>query len=176
MQQKQRAEELERSRPPLSQKQARKAESIRFQEETRRRHPNTPSIFQYPQRPVTKRRVPVLVNARGVPFLRIKKPQPQNLSGTIRAILDKRWRRIEMRERLRTELLFAKDEDAWDRMTKNVEECKWTEEVEDALRDVCVKIDESDRKNRAVAEGMWRIVLTEREKVKEQENLKPCVD
>lgn len=168
---------LERSKRPLSKKQARKAESSRFQEATRRRHPDTPSILDYSQRKLHgTRKAPFLVNARGVPFLRIKKPQPQNLSGVIRGKLEKRWHRIERRDRLRAELLFAKDEDVWDRMTNATEPCTWSGEIEGALRDVHVKIKESDRKNRELAESMWKIVLVEREKVQGQKDLNQSVD
>ena len=54
-----------------------------------------------------------MVNARGIPFLRLKKPQPKNLSGVIRAKLEKRWNRIVLRDRLQVDLLFAEDEEAW---------------------------------------------------------------
>lgn len=169
--QKRRAEELERSKQPLSRKQARKAESVRLQELTRRRHSDAQPILQYSTRQANgRRRVPFLVNARGVPFLRFKKPQPQNLSGVIRSMLEKRWHRIEKRDRLRSDLLFARDEDAWDHLTETVDTCQWAAEVEHALRDVEFKIDDTDRKKRAMAEAMWKIVLTEREKVKEQED------
>lgn len=165
--QREKAAELQASKQPLSKKQARKAESIRFQEATRRRHPDAPSILDYSQRNVNgRRKVPFLVNARGVPFLQFKKPQPQNLSGVIRGKLEKRWNRIERRDRLRAELLFAKDEDVWDRMTNTTELPTWSAEVERALGEVHIKIKESDRQNREMAEKMWNIVLVEREKAR----------
>lgn len=170
--QREKAAELEASKRPLSKKQAQKAESIRFQEATRRRHPGTLSILDYSQREANgRRKVPFLVNARGVPFLRFKKPQPQNLSGVIRSKLENRWHRIERRDRLRTELLFAKDEDVWDRLTNATQLPTWSAEVERALGEVNIQIKESDRKNREMAEKMWNIVLVEREKAKTRGDL-----
>jgi len=154
---------------PLSPLEARKLETLRSELETWERNPNTPSILNRP-RPVSGRRqVPVLVNARGVPFLRIKKPQPKNLSGVIRNKLEKRWHRIEVRDRLQAELLFARDEDAWDRMTNTKDEGTWAEEHKLALEDVYGKIRKSDKKNRELAENMWKVVLKEREALEEEE-------
>lgn len=147
----------------LSPRKARKMEMIRFQEETRKKHPDAVSILARPFQKVSgKRRVPVLVNARGVPFLRIKKPQPSNLSGFLRAKLKKRWSFIENRERLNIEHLFARDEDEWDRLTRIREPCKWTEEVTSALGDVSAKITKFDTANKVMAAKMWQIVLKER--------------
>jgi hypothetical protein len=104
-----------RRNKPISALDKKKAESRRYQKATAYQHPNAQPILSRP-RPVVngRRRVPVLVNARGVPFLRIKKPQPKILSDVIRAKLDKRWSRIVLRDRLQAELLLAKDEDDWD--------------------------------------------------------------
>ncbi|KAJ5899139.1 hypothetical protein N7495_003883 [Penicillium taxi] len=148
---------------PLTPRQARKAETIRFEKATMRRNPNTRSILERPYAKISGiRRVPVLVNARGLPFLRIKKPQPRNLSSTIRNKLAKRWHRIETRERLDSELLFARDEDAWDRLTGTAEEFTWAEEVKTALGVISDKIKVSDRQNRELAQKLWQVVLAER--------------
>jgi hypothetical protein len=112
----------------------------------------------------------VLVNARGVPFLRIKKPQPKNLSGVIRSKLEHRWKRIERRDRLDYQLLLAKDEDTWDALTTGTELRTWTQGVEDALIDLHQQIQESDRKNRELAEAMWKVVLAERKLAAEERN------
>ncbi|KAJ5380264.1 uncharacterized protein N7496_002692 [Penicillium cataractarum] len=160
---------------PVSPRQARKEETIRFEQETSRKHPDAPSILDRPRLNLNgKRKVPVLVNARGIPFLRIKKPQPRNLSGVIRSKLEKRWNRIVIRDRLHVDLLFAKDEDAWDHLTRAAERPTWSEEVKLALDNVYDKIRETDRQNRELAESMWNIVLEERklaEKEDEQRQL-----
>lgn len=156
-------------RKPVSPKQARKEQTIRFEQETSRKHPDAPSILDRPRLSLSgKRKVPVLVNARGVPFLRIKKPQPRNLSGVIRSKLEKRWNRIVTRDRLHVDLLFAKDEDSWDHLTRTSEKPTWSEEVKLCLDDVYEKIRETDRQNRELAESMWKVVLEERELAKRE--------
>ncbi|OJJ40524.1 hypothetical protein ASPWEDRAFT_102093 [Aspergillus wentii DTO 134E9] len=162
---------------PVSPKVQKKEESRRLQQNTARRHPDATSILSRP-RPVVsgRRQIPVLVNARGVPFLRIKKPQPKNLSGVLRTKLEKRWSKIERRERLQLELLFAKDEDLWDRLTIDQEPDTWSQEVLTALKDVNTKIKETDNKNKELAEAMWKVVLAERElaaKEKEEKDVSP---
>ncbi|KAJ5929458.1 hypothetical protein N7454_006408 [Penicillium verhagenii] len=169
--------EISQSKPPspvkpLSRLQLKKEETIRHEKETRLRHPDAESILSRPRPKVNgKRHVPVLVNARGVPFLRIKKPQPRNLSGVIRTKLEKRWHRIEMRERLQVELLFAKDEDAWDQITntKFGDPSSWTTSIKASLDDVASKIKQMDQDNREMSERMWQIVLDERELAAKEE-------
>ncbi|KAB8201626.1 Complex1LYR-like protein [Aspergillus parasiticus SU-1] len=163
--------ELSKKEPkPLSRKQQRTKESRRLQDQTARRHPDATSILSRP-RPVVsgKRRVPVLVNARGVPFLRIKKPQPKNLSGVIRSKLENRWSRIERRDRLDRELLFANDEDNWDALTTGPESDTWAKGVKDALGTLNQQLHDSDKKNMELAEAMWKVVLAERKLAAEEE-------
>jgi hypothetical protein len=145
---------------PLTPKKARKEESIRFQEETNQRHPNATSILNRP-RPLgdKKRNVPVLVNARGLPFLRYKKPQPRNVSSVIRTKLGRRWNWIERRDRLKIELLFAKDEEEWDRVTETKEPSTWSEHPANAIVDVNAKIAHFDMHAKELADNMWKIVL-----------------
>ncbi|KAJ5183618.1 hypothetical protein N7492_001234 [Penicillium capsulatum] len=157
--------EMNKTKPVkvLSPKQARKKENVRLAEATRRRHPNTASVLARPYPEVSgKRGVPVLVNARGVPFLRIKKPQPSNLGGVLRAKLEKRWKCIEARDRLYTDHLFAKDEDEWDGLTDAREHCKWTEEVSLAQSETFRRVRKFDHANKAMADKMWKVVLKER--------------
>lgn len=136
---------------------------------TARRHPDATPILSRP-RPVVngKRRVPVLVNARGVPFLRIKKPQPMNLSGAIRSKLDNRWKRVERRERLTDDSMLAEYEDLWDNLTVGREDVTWAKEVYDALKEVNTRIQESDVKNKQLADDMWDVVLAERKLAEEE--------
>lgn len=138
---------------------------------TARRHPDATPILSRP-RPVVngRRRIPVLVSARGIPFLRIKKPQPKNLSGVIRTKLDKRCRRIERREILGVDILFAKDEDDWDQLTLGRPETEtWAGEIKKALAEVSTQLKESDLKNKELAEAMWQVVLAERKLAAEEE-------
>jgi len=157
--------------PPkhLTPKAARKEKSIRFQEETSRRHPNARSVLDRPHAlGDRKRHVPVLVNARGLPFLRYKKPQPRNVSSVIRNKLGHRWSLIQRRERLRVELLFAHDEENWDRITESDALSSWPEPIENAIVDVNAKISKFDMQSKELAENMWKIVLAERALAEEE--------
>ncbi|KAJ9323840.1 hypothetical protein DTO027B5_7643 [Paecilomyces variotii] len=156
---------------PLSKKEKKKEANRRHQEATALRHPDATPILSRPRAVVSgRRRVPVLVSARGdVPFLRIKKPQPKNLSGVIRSKLDNRWKRIVRRDRLEEELLVAQDEDHWDSITGQKEPESWTTEIRNAHKEVIQKIKESDNKNRLLAEAMWNVVLAERELAAKEE-------
>ncbi|OXV07409.1 hypothetical protein Egran_04829 [Elaphomyces granulatus] len=158
-----------RCNKPLSALDKKKAESRRYQRATAYRHPNAQPILSRP-RPVVsgRRRVPVLVSARGVPFLRIKKPQPKILSDVIRTKLDKRWNRILLRDRLQAELLLAKDEDDWDGLVGDETLPSWTSEIRVALEEVIEKIQGSDQKNKELAEAMWNVVLSERKLAEEE--------
>lgn len=154
---------------PLTKKEKRKQETRDFEKATARRHPDATPILSRP-RPVVsgKRRVPIFVNARGVPFLRIKKPQPMNLSGVIRSKLDNRWKRIQRRDRLETASVIAEGEDLWDKITLAQEEVSWANEVQSALKYVNDKLVESDAKNKKLAEDMWQVVLAERKLAAEE--------
>ncbi|CAG7927193.1 unnamed protein product [Penicillium olsonii] len=148
---------------PLTPKAARKAESIRFQNETSRRHPDAKSVLDRPQfLGGKKRHVPVLVNARGLPFLRFKKPQPRNVSSVIRTKLNNRWEWIQRRDRLKVDLLFAEDEEIWDRMTGSKDLPAWPENTETAIEDVKGKINNFDKQTKDLAQKMWNVVLAER--------------
>jgi hypothetical protein len=115
-----------------------------------------------------KRHVPVLVNARGLPFLRFKKPQPRNVSSVIRAKLGTRWNWIQRRDRLKVELLFAKDENDWDLMTETDTPASWSEPVQNSIIDVNSKISSFDLQGKELAENMWKIVLAERTLAEEE--------
>lgn len=147
---------------PLSAKRARKQESIRYEEKTRHRHPDTPSILARPKAVKGIRKVPFLVNARGLPFLRIKKPQPRNVSGVIRNKLERRWKRILRRDRLTIDILFAEDEDTWDKLTNAQESTTWSRHYKLAIDEVNDQIRESDENAAELAQKMWNIVLKER--------------
>ncbi|KAL5332930.1 hypothetical protein BJX70DRAFT_89206 [Aspergillus crustosus] len=147
-----------------SAKKLKTQETLRYQEETARRHPDATPILSRPRPDVSgRRRIPVLVNARGIPFLRIKKRQPKNLSGVIRSKLDRRWKMIERRDRLEPEILFGRDEDDWDSLTTGAEEETWATEPEVAAEQTQTWIKTSDSKKMLLAEAMWKVVLAERE-------------
>ncbi|PYH99114.1 hypothetical protein BO71DRAFT_314788 [Aspergillus ellipticus CBS 707.79] len=155
---------------PVSWKKERKEDNRQYRRLTAKRHPDAEPILSRP-RPVVegKRRIPVLVNARGLPFLRIKKPQPKFLSAVLNTKLEKRWKRVERSKRLEVELLFAADEDKWDALTGHKEDATWAEPVQTSLNQVFYKLNSDDRKTQELAEAMWKVVLAERKLAKEEE-------
>ncbi|KAL2865471.1 LYR motif-containing protein [Aspergillus lucknowensis] len=166
------SEHLPVKKPSL--KQIKAEENKRVQEKTARRHPDATPILSRPRLAVSgQRRIPVLVNARGVPFLRIKKPQPNNLSRVIRSKLERRWAMIERKERLQLELTYGKDEDRWDNLTIGSEPETWSDPIATSLQDVQRLIHNTDKKNTTLAESMWKIVLAER-KLAEEEKQTPA--
>ena len=129
-----------------------------------RPHADVEPILSRPRPKVSgRRRVPVLVNARGVPFFRIKKPQPRSLSRAIGSKLDNRWNRILRRERLEAELAMARDEDRWDEYVGETVTQSWTVPVLVSLKEVRNQIRASDDENARLAKEMWEVVLKERE-------------
>ncbi|EEP80520.1 predicted protein [Uncinocarpus reesii 1704] len=151
-----------RKRPPPKIRRDRTPEALRP-------HPDRKPILSRPRPVVSGRRhVPVLVNARGIPFLRIRKPQPPSLSVTIKGLLHKRWKRIERRERLQFELGRAKDEDLWDDITGEKDDVPWTACVRDCLDEVNAQLLHKDLENRAMAQKMWGVVLKERQLAKKE--------
>lgn len=102
-------------------------------------------------------------------MLRIKKPQPRFLSGMLRSKLSRRERWVEHGELLRIDILFAEDEDAWDKLTVPQDKISWTQEIWDATQTLKQNIREADVKNRELAGAMWDVVLRERELAAEEE-------
>jgi len=120
-----------------------------------------------------KRHVPVLFSASKIPVLRIKKPQPQNLSGFIKHRIQQRQRRHDRRHWLEEQVEFAQYEDLWDKILENEigagaqrvrgAEPTWAKEFRIAKDEVEFKIREEGVKNAAMAVKMQDIVDRERE-------------
>ena len=149
---------------PKTASEIRREEAIRFQESTSKTHPDATPILSRP-RPVVsgKRRVPRFVNARGIPMLRIKKPQPRVLSGIIRSKLTRRERWVNRENELAVDILFTQDEENWDGLTVPRDPVPWTKEVWEALQQTKQTIRNNDMKNSKMAKEMWDVVLRERE-------------
>ncbi|KAM0723212.1 hypothetical protein Q7P37_001412 [Cladosporium fusiforme] len=126
-----------------------------------------------------KRHVPVLFTANGIPVLRIKKPQPQNLSSFLKSRIIQRQKRHDRRHWLREQTEFAQYEDLWDDLvekqggmvarggheeeTTAVEEPSWAQAFVDASYDVENLLKLEGRKNSAMAKKMQGVVDRERE-------------
>jgi hypothetical protein len=122
-----------------------------------------------------KRHVPVLFNANHIPILRIKKPQPENLSGFIKHRIKQRQRRHDRRHWLVEQIEFAQYEDLWDDIVEREtglgdryrsgeqDEPTWAEEFEISKAEVDKAIWEEGRKNAEMAARMQGVVDRERE-------------
>ncbi|OAX84131.1 hypothetical protein ACJ72_01497 [Emergomyces africanus] len=134
-----------------------------------RPHPDTEPILSRPRPHVNgPRHVPVLVDARGIPFLRIKKPEPPSLSRALRSKLDARWKKILRRDKLEDDIYLAQREDEWDRIVGQGDEARWESIVAECLDSTMNTIKHEDQKNKELAQKMWEIVLKERELAKRE--------
>lgn len=168
-----------------SPRQKKRAENIAFQKQTILRHPDAEPILSRPRLSVAgNRHIPKLITARGVPFLRIKKPQPQNLSRIIRYKLRFKDKLVERRDRLLVDTLFAKDEEDWDRLlegqlvtprvikaqqTPAWVEGTWLESPLEYYKKAFYDNFEFEKKQQALAEKMWEVVLAERKLAAQEE-------
>ena len=113
-------------------------------------------LLERPHLNITGRRhVPVLVNACRFPFLRIKKPQPPQLSRIISESIKVRERRLSRFQMLLNEMTIAEGEDLWDRilsqefgLVSSTKESSWTAVTRAAMAEI------SEAQNRAIAKRM----------------------
>ena len=157
------------------------------------RYPASKPVLQRPL-PLSEirggqRRVPNLISAQGVPFLRYSKPQPISLSRVIRQKQERDQKRFNRQEAFKADIITAQWEDQWDelveaqmakeqsqvehkrRSTKEFHrfaeedsrEASWGHEVVIAERELYQQIRQSDEKNVELGRKMWEIVVKERE-------------
>ncbi|EER39865.1 DNA repair protein [Histoplasma capsulatum H143] len=132
--------------------------------EALRPHPDTEPILSRPRAHINgPRRVPVLVDARGIPFLRIKKPEPPSLSRVLRSKLGARWKKILRRDKLEDDVYLAQQEDKWDAIVDQNNDGRWETTVAECLDYTIKTIQHGDQKNKELAQKMWEVVLKERE-------------
>ncbi|CAK3953622.1 Hypothetical predicted protein [Lecanosticta acicola] len=125
-----------------------------------------------------RRKVPVLFGANHIPVLRLKKPQPQNLSAFLLSRINQRQRRHDRRLELIEALKIAKQENYWDMHVYNIcgvesrrssietddgpaksaGEPRWTDTIVEGLIEVNDALDREKDKNRVMAEKMQRVV------------------
>lgn len=130
-----------------------------------------------PPPPGNYRRVPTLVNANHVPFLRLKKPQSPFLSYIIRKKNVEREKRIDSIQALEDQLALAEDEDQWDRIllehhqiSGEGNEVPWTSAVREALTNVKRVHHTNAIKRMRTAQRMFDI-LQEQKRLADQERL-----
>ncbi|KAL8719359.1 MAG: hypothetical protein Q9225_003616 [Loekoesia sp. 1 TL-2023] len=121
------------------------------------------------------RRVPTLVNANHIPFLRFKKPQSPFLSYMIRKKNGERQKRLDRIHTLEDMLLFAEDEDQWDKILRETnrifsgdEGLRWTSAISEALTNVKKVHQTNIVKRMRIAQRMFNI-LQEQKNLAEQE-------
>ncbi|KAF2108540.1 hypothetical protein BDV96DRAFT_261177 [Lophiotrema nucula] len=112
------------------------------------------------------RHVPILASANGVPFLRLGKPQPRNLSRMLRqklATAERHFGRKVMLENYWEPL--AKQEDIWDAMIEKldgvkekVEKKTWAAAMVTARNEEQAKYNENQKRDREIAARMQEIV------------------
>ncbi|KAK3079304.1 hypothetical protein LTS18_005190 [Coniosporium uncinatum] len=120
-----------------------------------------------------RRHIPHVVNANGVPFLRFKRPQPENLTRLLRSKMENKFRRVEREQELEGYWVpLAGGEDGWDEVLerccgplptttrwkqeegKAVRETKWVDVYKQALWDVRRAVKETERGNRELTRKM----------------------
>ncbi|KAL8859466.1 MAG: hypothetical protein Q9178_004144 [Gyalolechia marmorata] len=124
-----------------------------------------------------RRRVPTMVNANHIPFLRFKKPQSPFLSHMIRKKTNEREKRIARTQRLENQLPLAEDEDRWDDILKktngiscNDNGSTWASATREALLHVKMVHKDNIIKRMHTAQRMFEImererILAEQEKI-----------
>ena len=157
------------------------------------RHPGSKPVLERPL-PLSeikggKRRIPNLISAQGVPFLRYRKPQPISLSRVIRQKQDLDQKRLTQQEGLRADMTIAQWEDEWDEVTKahmgeergenrdrlvasltssdfateEIQEESWRHEPAIAEAELYQQMKETNRKNAELGRQMWMVLAKERE-------------
>jgi hypothetical protein len=136
-----------------------------------------------------KRRVPALVSANQIPFLRYKKPQPLALTQYINTRIKQRNKRHLLRTRLEAEVEIANSEDAWDTVLRRYARFRdtetsshspenlWAHETRTALQVVTDALAREKQNNARMAALMWDVVdqeqaLAEKERLEDEEREK----
>ncbi|CAL8583841.1 hypothetical protein XPA_009457 [Xanthoria parietina] len=130
-----------------------------------------------PPLPGHRRRVPTMINANHIPFLRFKKPQSPFLSHMIRKKTEEREKRIARTQRLEKLLPLAEDEDRWDDIVRKIhgisskdDGTTWAWATEEALMHVRRVHKDNTMRRMHIAQRMFDIMDGER-KLAEREKL-----
>ncbi|KAI4107988.1 MAG: hypothetical protein L6R37_001270 [Teloschistes peruensis] len=114
-------------------------------------------------------RIPKVVSANHLPFLRYKKPQPPFLSHMIREKTRERLKRVDRTQALEKSVTFAEDEDQWDRIlwkvnrvSRNDKGVQWVWAARESLSHV-KKVHFRNAMNRVqAAQRMFAVVQEQR--------------
>ncbi|KAL8771200.1 MAG: hypothetical protein Q9209_003371 [Squamulea sp. 1 TL-2023] len=142
-------------------------------------HPNAKRVLDGlpPPPPGHRRRVPTMINANHIPFLRFKKPQSPFLSHMIRKKTYEREKRIARTQRLENLLPLAEDEDGWDDIVRkmhgissNDNGTSWASAIREALSHAKKVHKANTIKRMHTAQKMFDIMERERQSA-DQEKL-----
>ena len=146
-----------------------------------------------------KRRVPYLVLAQGVPFLRYSKPQPISLGRVLRQYQKWEQKKWDQKREAEADIRIGMWEDEWedlvegrgqqqgvqdtggmsslslrgDNRNTNLNrrvEPSWSKEPIDLEYDLTTQINEKDRKHGEMGRRMWEVVVKERELAEQEKN------
>ncbi|KAL8712289.1 MAG: hypothetical protein Q9220_003440 [cf. Caloplaca sp. 1 TL-2023] len=127
--------------------------------------------------PGKTRKVPTMVNANHIPFLRFKKPQSPFLSHMIRKKTIEREKRVDKMQDLQQALIWAEDEDQWESFLEEIngvygndDGTQWASAIRDSLSHVRRVHVRNTVKRMHSAERMFE-VLEEQKKLADRERL-----
>ncbi|QIX02094.1 hypothetical protein AMS68_007611 [Peltaster fructicola] len=118
-----------------------------------------------------RRHVPRLVNAGGVPMLRIKKPQPQHLSAYIRHRIKRKIKKYDRMHEMQDNTKLAESEDEWDDIvneqqhgvsTHSQGDPSWRHALDEGVKDIESFLGREAKKSKIMAQKMQHIVDEER--------------
>jgi len=128
-----------------------------------------------------KRKVPFLVSANQLPFIRWKKPQPANVSRVLRSLRDQRDRRFLYKFDLENYFIpLAQYEDEWDKTLvkefgremglQDLSHDSWESPMQELLVDVWKSLTERHERTKEMTQIMTDIVRTEAELAKKEKD------
>jgi len=139
-------------------------------------YPNAPKTLEIRPRPLSelsgRRHIPILTSANGIPFLRFKKPQSPFLSRVLRDKINQRQKMLDHVERLEPGIVWAADEDEWERLVGGKDVLKdpvsYEREMIKAKREPEAKLDRIGKKAVQVSRQMLKVVDEERKLFEEE--------
>ncbi|KAI9875412.1 MAG: E2 ubiquitin-conjugating protein mms2 [Pleopsidium flavum] len=136
-------------------------------------HPGATPVLARPHPQLSGRRhIPKLISANGVPFLRLKKPQPAFLGRVIKDKIAQRQKYFQRLQALEVQAELAGHEDHWDRLLSRMhgvreeggrDKVNWREEIEVSIKDIEQRLSKQEEGNVAMAVRMQWIVDREKE-------------
>jgi hypothetical protein len=144
-------------------------------------YPNAPRLLESRPRPSSelsgRRHVPFLIGANGIPYLRIKKPQPVFLSRVINDKIKQKQKRQDHVERIEADMAWAEDEENWENLVgsrvaqgsnSRGDRNPWSKDMIDAKKEVEWRLSQGYAKAQNTASKMLKIVDEEKRLFEEE--------